>query len=66
MYRARRILQPKIPRNAFELESTLPGTTYGIHFQGSVVSGSDRAFIFFSNELNPMLVDVSDNCFVGT
>ena len=74
MYRARRNLQPKIPRNAFELESTprttygiyFPGTTYGIYFQGSVVNGSDRAFIFFSNELIPMLVDVSDICFDGT
>ena len=66
MYRARRNRQPKIPRNAFELESTLPGTLYGIHFQGSVVIGSDRAFIFFSNELIPMLVDVSEICFDGT
>ena len=66
MYCARRNLQPKIPQNAFELECTLPGTLYGIHFKGSVVIGSDRAFIFFSNELIPLLVDVSGICFDGT
>ena len=56
----------KVTPNAFELECTLPGTQYEIHFKGSVVIGSDRAFIFFSNELIPLLVDVSEICFDET
>ena len=66
MYRSKRQLQPKIPQNLVELESALPGTSYGLHFKGAVTAGKEYAFIFFSQEITPILPEILEICFDGT
>ena len=66
MYRARRQLQPKIPQTSFELETTLPGTMYGMFFKDCVMVGGNQAFIFFSDAMTNILGDVTEVSFDGT
>ena len=66
MYRCRRKLQPKIPQTLSELDIQLPGTIFGMHFKASVFRGEDSGFIFFSDEITSIMVDISEICFDGT
>ena len=66
MYRARRMLQPKIPLSAFEFCGMLSTTTFGGFHQCSVTSGTDTGVVFFSNEMSTLLSDVNNIQFDGT
>ena len=66
MYRARRMLQPKIPVDASEFCDMLPGTNFGSYFQFSVVCGNQSAAIFFSDAMRTFLTEVTNVQFDGT
>ena len=66
MYRARRMLQPKIPLNAFEFCEMLSTTTLGEFHQCSIISGTDTGVVFFFNEISSLLSDVTNIQFDGT
>ena len=66
MYRARRQLQPKIPETSFQLETSLPGTPYALYLKGVITVGENQAFIFFSDEINDILAEISEISFDGT
>ena len=66
MYRARRQLQPKIPQTSFQLETSLPGTPYGLFLKNIVTVGDNQAFIFFSDEIMVLLAEILEISFDGT
>ena len=66
MYRCRRKLQPKIPQMLSGLDIQLPGTIFGMHFKASSFRGADSGFIFFSDEITSIMLDIFEICFDGT
>ena len=59
------MLQPKIPQTLSELDIQLPGTIFGMHFKASIFRGDDNGFIFFSDEITSIMLDISEMCFDG-
>ena len=61
-YRCRRMFQPKIPQPLSELDIQLSVTISGMHFIASIFRGDDSGFIFFSVEIIPTMLDISEIC----
>ena len=66
MYRARSEAQPKIPLTASDLVDTLLTTCLGVNFKFSVSSVDQVGVMFFSNEMESILSDVTNIQFDGT
>ena len=66
MYRSRKTYQPKIPSTATEFIDMLGATPLGKHFKFSVTTGNQVAVVFFSDEIQALLVEASSIQFDGT
>ena len=66
MYRARREIEPPIPRTPIEFLEMIPLSQFGIYFKGDVQVGCDVGIIFFSDNMATTLSEVEDVYFDGT
>ena len=66
LYRARRTLQPKIPLSAPQFVEMLPTTTMGKYYKYSVTTSEQTGVIFFSEQMQTFLNEVTNVQFDGT
>ena len=66
LYRARRKLHPKIPLSAPEFVEMLPTTTLGKYYKYSVTRSEQTAVIFYSEQMQTTLNEVTNIQFDGT
>ena len=66
MYRARRMIQPKIPLTANKFIDMLPTTPYMEHFKFAARSGDQIAAVFYSEQMSTFLAEVTNVQFDGT
>ena len=66
MYRARREIEPPIPRTPIEFLEMIPLSPFGIYFKGEVQVGCDVEIVFFSDKMSTILSEVEDVYFDGT
>ena len=57
MYRSRKTYQPKIPSTPTKFIDMLGATPLGKHFKFSVTNGNQVAVVFFSDEIQALLVE---------
>ena len=66
MYRARRMIQPKIPLTANEFIDMLTTTQYMEHFKFAAISGDQIAAVFYSEQMSTFLAEITNVQFDGT
>ena len=66
MYRARRMIQPKIPLTANEFIDMLPTTQYMEYFKFAARSGDQIAAVFYSEQMSTFLAEITNVQFDGT
>ena len=66
MYRARREIEPHIPRTPIEFLEMIPLSHFGFHFKGEIQVGCDVGIVFFSDKMATILSEVEDVYFDGT
>ena len=66
MFRARKLLQPKIPASASEFCQQLPETSFALHLKATITLENRIAIIFFSDHIYEFVNDISSIQFDGT
>ena len=66
MFRARKLLQPKIPGSASEFCQVLPTTNFAVNLKATVIVDGRIGVIFFSDKLYGFLADITNIQFDGT
>ena len=66
MYRARREIEPTIPRSAAEVCKQIQSTQYAVYYRGEVTVGSEIGVILYSDILSQVLTEVEDIQFDGS
>ena len=66
MYRARREIEPNIPRSAAEFCQQIQSTQFVVYYRGEVTVSSEIGVLFYSDKLSQVFVEVKDIQFNGT
>ena len=66
MFRARRLLQPKIHASASEFCQQLPETSFALHLKATITLENRIAIIFFSDHIYEFVNNISSIQFDGT
>ena len=66
MYRARREIEPNIPRSAAEFCQQIQSTQFVVYYRGEVTVGSEIGVLFYSDKLSQVFAEVKDIQFDGT